>query len=136
MLKVVVDTNVFISGLWGGRNSAKIIKALNNNHFLLLISPELIKELSYTLLKPKFHKVITVSRARRFIAFIKSKARCITPSANITICRDPSDNMVLNCAISADADCIVSGDADLIVLHPHRNIDIISPAEFVKRLEK
>ncbi len=48
---------------------------------------------------------------------------------------DPGDEMILECALAADAQVIVTGDKKhLLPLRRFRDIDIISPAEFLRRL--
>jgi predicted nucleic acid-binding protein len=50
---------------------------------------------------------------------------------------DPNDEMVLECALAAEADVIVSGDKKhLLSLREFRGIPIIPPAEFLRRLAK
>lgn len=46
-------------------------------------------------------------------------------------CRDPKDDKFLKLAVNGNATLIVSGDKDLQVLHPFRNIPILSPREFL-----
>jgi putative PIN family toxin of toxin-antitoxin system len=48
---------------------------------------------------------------------------------NINLCRDPKDDMILELAVSGQADVIVSGDDDLLVLHPFRGISILAPED-------
>jgi len=49
---------------------------------------------------------------------------------------DPGDEMVLECALAAEADYIVSGDKKhLLALREFRGISIVSPAEFLRRLK-
>jgi predicted nucleic acid-binding protein len=50
---------------------------------------------------------------------------------SLHVCRDPNDDMVLECAVAAGAQCVVSGDKDLLVLNPYNGIRIVSPAEFL-----
>jgi predicted nucleic acid-binding protein len=46
-------------------------------------------------------------------------------------CRDPKDDKFLELAVNGNATLIVSGDKDLQVLHPFRNIPVLSPREFL-----
>lgn len=48
-------------------------------------------------------------------------------------CRDPKDNIFLALAYAGGADVIVSSDHDLLVLHPWREIAIVTPAQFLAR---
>ncbi len=46
---------------------------------------------------------------------------------------DPKDNKFLELALAGNATCIITGDKDLLVLNPFRNIQIISPKEFLEQ---
>ena len=50
------------------------------------------------------------------------------------VCRDPDDNMVLECALEGHAQYIVSGDKDLLELKEFRGIRIVRAAEFLNLL--
>ncbi len=52
----------------------------------------------------------------------------------LNACRDPADNMLLECAVSGNAEWIVSGDKDLLMLHPFHGVKIVSPADLLKHL--
>ncbi len=47
------------------------------------------------------------------------------------VCRDPKDDMVLECAVNAKADVIVTGDKDLLVLEVYREIRIITGRQYL-----
>lgn len=49
------------------------------------------------------------------------------------ITRDPEDNAVLECAVTAPVRFIITGDEDLLALHPFQGIEIIRAAEFLRR---
>lgn len=135
MIKVVIDTNIFISSLIGNGNSSLILDLLCEKEFNLIISHALLDELSMVLLRPKFQEYFTYAEIKELTCLIQSYA-CIPPSsANIHICRDPKDDIVLECAIDGKADFIVTGDDDLLCLNPFRDIHILTPAQFVQLLE-
>jgi len=52
-------------------------------------------------------------------------------SGNLRVCRDPNDDMVIECTVAAGAQFIVSGDKDLLALDPFKEIRIVTPAEFL-----
>ena len=56
-----------------------------------------------------------------------------SPDESITACRDSKDNKFLELAVAANASCIITGDKDLLVLHPFKNIPILSSSEFLNR---
>ncbi|MFP4390748.1 MAG: putative toxin-antitoxin system toxin component, PIN family [Desulfococcaceae bacterium] len=49
------------------------------------------------------------------------------------MCRDPKDNKFLELAVSGSASILIAGDQDLLVLNPFRNLDILTPTEFVAK---
>lgn len=51
-------------------------------------------------------------------------------SSSPRICRDPNDDMIIACAVDAEADYIVTGDEDLLMLKKFKNIIILNPRNF------
>ena len=136
MLKVVVDTNVLISGLLGSGASSAILDLWRDKRFVIVTSTDLVNELIATLSKPKISKRFSEIVSQELIELIEERAVFIDPKIKFEICRDPKDNKVLECAVEGKADLIATGDNDLLVLHPFRNIDIIPPSELLKRLKR
>ena len=56
------------------------------------------------------------------------------PKVLTAACRDPDDNMVLECALEGHAQYIVSGDMDLLELKEFHGIRIVRAAEFLRLL--
>ena len=96
MLKVVVDTNVFISGLIKDNNPRAIINAFIDNRFRLIISEGLIGELAYTLAKPRLSSLFAESDASSLVGLIKERAWLVHPRRKLTVCRDPKDDKFLD----------------------------------------
>jgi putative PIN family toxin of toxin-antitoxin system len=48
-------------------------------------------------------------------------------------CRDPKDDQFLALALACEANVLVSSDADLLVLHPWREVPIVTPGDFLNR---
>ncbi len=53
---------------------------------------------------------------------------------SMPVSRDPDDDHVLACAVSAHADLIVSGDKDLLVLDQYQGIPIVTSAQALVRV--
>jgi uncharacterized protein len=49
----------------------------------------------------------------------------------VKACRDPKDDMFLECALRAKADMLIAGDKDLLVLGSHKGTRIVTPAAYV-----
>lgn len=135
-MRAVVDTNSLLAGLLLSPTCEKILTALSEKRFTLVISEDLIAEFKSVASRPKFETLLTRSLIGRTVNLIRANAEIITPDRTITICRDPKDNIILDCAASAqDLDCIVSGDEDVLALTPFEDIPVIKPGEFIKRLK-
>lgn len=135
-LRAVVDTNLFVSGLFGKDTlSADLQDLWINREFELATSIEILKEVSrvlqYPRIKQKFHpKDETI---RRFFSLVFRKA-IITKGLYQTdkITDDPSDNIFLACALEARADYIVSRDPHLRNLKQFHGIKIIDVKTFLE----
>ena len=140
MIKAVLDTNVVISGLLWTGVPRKILKAADDERIFLFTTRELLEELANVLQRPKF-KTFLSRRGLDFkdtLAQIIRLARLVVskPLASPVILQDPSDDMVLVCAVTAGADVIVTGDEHLLQLREFRGIPILTPAAFLHHLGK
>ena len=52
-------------------------------------------------------------------------------SGTLHVCRDPNDDMVLECAVLSRAKTIISGDKDLLALRTYQEIRIVTPAQYL-----
>jgi uncharacterized protein len=53
----------------------------------------------------------------------------------VTECRDPKDDKFLELALDGKAEVLVTGDSDLLCMHPWRGIAILSPADYLARID-
>ena len=130
MLKVVIDTNVFISGiLIEGSNPSIIIKASKRTRkFHIFISQEIIQEVLKVMQRLRIPKDIINDWEK----IIKKDAIFVTTSKKIYAVKDdPSDNKFLECAIEANADYIITGDKHLKKLDKFEGIKIVNPKTFL-----
>jgi putative PIN family toxin of toxin-antitoxin system len=139
-LRAVVDTNLFISGLFGKDTLSATLQDLwINREFELATSIEILREVSrvlqYPRIRERFHpKNETI---RRFFRLIFRKAVVTKGLYKIDrITTDPTDNMFLACAMEAKANFIVSRDPHLRNLKQFQGIKIIDAKEFVARVKK
>jgi len=130
-LKVIIDSNVLVSILKGSEKLLPIYLAFRNEKFLLVVTPELIKELADVLYRPKLG--IDSKDIKALFRIIKEKALYVTPKFRLLdVCRDPKDEFILCAALEAKTDIIVTGDKDLLALKTFRNIPIITPRKFIE----
>jgi putative PIN family toxin of toxin-antitoxin system len=134
-LRIVIDTNVLLSGLMIPEGTpGRIIAAWRKRNFDLVVSEPMLEELARVLAYPKIRKRLnwddeTISR---YIALLRFEAEVVSvEGVKANVPADPDDNHLLATLIASKADWLITGDGDfddLYELHP-----IIAPGEFVRR---
>jgi len=139
-LSVVVDTNVFVSGLIVEKGLPhQLIKLLEEDLFILIISEKMRDELEEVLYRVKFSAFLSSTKLSKFFRMIDIVSTVVSPHAIIPIeVRDPKDQEILATALGGRADYLVTGDEDLIVLKDANELGrlkIVGVKEFLKLLE-
>lgn len=98
----------------------------------LLISAQTASELRSVLLRPRLNPYLLPEEASEFLASILRYSEPVAVVDSVVACRDPSDDMFLELAVSGDASHIVSGDQDMLSLHPFRGVPILTPRAFIE----
>jgi len=137
-LKAVIDTNLFISGLFAKDSlSAQLQDLWINQDFELVTSIEIIKDISRVLNYPRIkeHFKPKDKTVKRFFRLIFRKA-IISKDIYHTdkIVDDPTDNKFLACALEKKADYIVSRDPHLRNLKHYHGIQIVDAATFIEKV--
>lgn len=132
MHKIVVDTNVFISGVLFGGNPQKVIEAWLNKKYIFCLSPELKAEILNKLQRKFSISIYTLQTIGRAL---ETKTEKYIPKKKILICKDPTDNFLLELADEAQADYLISGDKLVLKLKQYNKTKILSPKDFLKLLE-
>lgn len=135
-MKIILDTNIIISGLFWHGTPAKILEKVVSRKLTLCFSESTFQEISKVLNYPKFKSEIEKLsfEVGNFLAKLTQKA-IIYSNSEVklnTIKDDPSDNRFLECALMSGVKYIVSGDRHLLKLKKFQNIAIISPRQFLK----
>ena len=112
-LRLVVDTNLWIRALLGGRITLPILKAWQASKFTVVVSQPLIDELNDVWQRPRLRDRINPEDAERLLEQLRLRGEWVEPTTVPPRCRDPRDHPVLATAIDGRADAIISGDADL-----------------------
>ena len=131
-MRVILDTNIFISGIfWDGNYCSEIIGAWKENRFTLVSSLEIIEEVVRTLKTFKIRMDDTMIEEWRRI--ILENAIIVAPIEKVkVVVDDPDDNKFLDAAIAGDVQYIVSQDKHLLKIQKFRSFKIITPEEFLK----
>lgn len=138
-LVAVIDTNLFISGLFG-RNTvtAELQELWINQKFQLGTSLEIMKEVSRVLLYPRIKErlIDDDETIRRFFRLVFRKAVIARDDFQTDrIIDDPTDNKFLACALEIEADYIVSGDNHLLSLKHFHRTQIVDAKAFIKKVK-
>ena len=136
-MRIVIDTNVVISGLISPSGlPAQIIDLWILNEITVCLSTKIIEEYISVLLRPKFQRVGTSKERYRIISELVKleNTMMVNPDFKLDIIsEDPDDNIFLECAIEAKAEIIISGDDHLLNLAEFQGIHIFRPVEFLQR---
>ncbi len=138
MIRIVLDTNLFVSALLkSGSNPDRIIQLVRDEKVLLLMSDSICDEISRVLAYPKIRKRLTASDEElgNFVQLLGTVAIMTPGSLNLPpLDADPDDTKYLVCAVEGHADFIVSGDNHLTDLVIYRGIHIVTPADFLQSI--
>lgn len=134
-MRVVLDTNVVVSGLiWGGA-PYQLLRAATDGEIELFTSPLLLDELRGVLAREHLMSRLAAksppSSVSQAVSLYGELAVVVSPLATPKASRDPDDDEVLACALAAGADLIVSGDKDLLTLGSFEGIPILTAAQAV-----
>jgi putative PIN family toxin of toxin-antitoxin system len=142
MPKVVIDTTVAVSAFLNARPGGATYDLLDlcrTGAFELILSNVILEEMADVLLTRGHLR-------RRFqytdidaVEFCQELARMATLAQDIpeiTVVREPADDMVLACALAAGAEYLVTRDNDLLSLGTYREIEIITPEVFLRTMRE
>jgi putative PIN family toxin of toxin-antitoxin system len=130
-MRVVLDTNVFISGIfWEGNFCSQIIDKWRKGRFQLVSSPKLIDELVKIL--GNFKISMPEEMIEEWKNLIIENSIMVDPLAAIKAVKDDSeDDKFIEAAVYGEADFIVSQDKHLLKLKEYNKINILNPEEAV-----
>ena len=135
-MKVLLDTNIWISGLLWGGNPRRIIQLAVSEQIVIYSSKLLIDELQATLGYPKLQRrleklAITAEELLVEVTCITKLSQPVAIS-DLSQLRDSKDKIVLETALSVPVEVIVSGDKDLLILKEFQEITILTTKQFLE----
>jgi uncharacterized protein len=134
-VRVVLDTNVLISGIFFSGPPNLILKSWRNGDIQFVLSSEIIDEyVKVSGILAEEHPKIDISSILTLIASHSETIQSIPLPHQV--CEDPDDDKFLACAISGRCEFIISGDRHLIKVSGYRGIMVITPREFIDRYVK
>ena len=133
-MKVVIDTNVFVSGIFWKGISNRIIIAWRARKFDLVNSLMNVEELIKIL---KFFKIdMSDEHIKEWVTLIVENSIIVDVAGKIKIVKDdPTDDKFIETALNGNADYIISQDRHLLDIKEFEGIKIVSPEEFLRILK-
>ncbi|MGL4514396.1 MAG: putative toxin-antitoxin system toxin component, PIN family [Lacipirellulaceae bacterium] len=130
-MRVVLDTNVIVSGLLSpGHPPASLLDWFDRGLLVLVTSAEQVDELRDVLARPRIATRLTAGVAARFLDNLASKADLCGPLPLVTASPDPKDDFLLATALAGNAALIVTGDKrHLLSLGSFERIAIVTATE-------
>ena len=135
-MKIVIDTNVLLSGLMFPEGTpGRIVAAWIESRFDVALSLDQLAEIGRVLEYPKIRRKLgwDDQQIEQFIKQLYIRAEVIELGAiSVEVARDPDDAPILQTLLATHADILVTGDQDLLALRGKYPIE--TPADFVRRL--
>lgn len=131
-MKLILDTNVFVSGVFFSGPPYMILDAWRHGHVSLIISPEILKE----------YRRVGKTLATQFpgvdldpwIELLMMKTSLVdAPPLAERVCDDPDDDKFLACAVASRTRLICTGDKHLLDVFGYHGITTMKPRTFVDK---
>jgi putative PIN family toxin of toxin-antitoxin system len=135
-MNVVIDTNIWVSGLLWGGTPGQVLRLARQGQITAYTSLIQLEELARTFNKPKLQpklRQLDINANSAMTAIREVTQVIAAPILPIDRLRDPDDASILAIAIAATADSLISGDLDLLTLTAISDIPILTPQDFLAR---
>ena len=132
-MKVVIDTNVFVSSFFGGK-PREVIRLWMQQYLTLCLSKDILDEYLEVLARLDLDETLMAE----LMSFLSKGYNLVftrkTPIVTI-VEKDPDDNKFIECALALEAKFIITGDNHLLKVGEYNGIKILTPAEFLSQKE-
>jgi putative PIN family toxin of toxin-antitoxin system len=134
-VKIILDTNVFISGIFFKGPPYEILNSWRNKKHELVISKEIYDE--YKRVAEELSRKYPIINIVSLLELVLINSKLVKDSKlPKQICNDPDDDKFIACALTSNSKIIVSGDKILLEVSGYKGINIISPRDFVNKYIK
>jgi len=128
-MRIVIDSNVWISALIFGGKPRHIFERVVTDGLTIIVSEEIFTEVRrvLTLKFPDF-----IDDFENFQAVMQPYTTKVRLGhLKVTVSRDEDDNRIIETALTGNVSHIITGDKDLLVLSKYKKINMITPADFL-----
>lgn len=133
-IRVVVDTNLWISLLIGGK-LGNLLEILVHPDLELVSTGLLKEEIAAVAQRPKFRKYFSVEQVNALMAWMDEMMTYFELDTITPRCRDPKDDYLLELAVQSHAIYLVSGDNDLLTLGQIEDCRIMTFSQFEEEMK-
>ena len=131
-MKVILDTNVFVSGAFFSGPPFQILAAWREGRVQLIISPEILEEYRRVgKILAEDHPGVRFESILEFV--IQNVLLVSAPPLSEGVCADPDNDKFLACALASGSYIVVSGDRHLLKVSVYQNIEVLNPREFLEK---
>jgi uncharacterized protein len=129
-VKIVLDTNVFVSGVFFSGPPYQILRAWKNQELQIVVSQEILDE--YYRVGEELSGRFPGPDLNPILELVASKTELVKAARlSEAVCDDPDDDKFFACAIGGKAEIIVSGDKHLLKMSGCKGIKVVRPRQFV-----
>lgn len=132
-VKIIIDTNLWISFLIGLKSSSAIRRILTDGAVSVVMTDILQAEIMAVASRPKLAGYFAPEACERLLAFLRTRSYEYVLGDIPSRCRDPKDDYLLELARVSDADILVTGDKDLTDMRQFGRCQIMTLAEFKRK---
>ena len=132
-IKVIFDTNVWISFLIGKRLSF-VKNYISSGQITIVTTGQLLKEIKDVTSRDRLKKYFPQESVAELLNLLETITENVEIEPTHLISRDPKDNFLLDLIDFSKADYLVTGDKDLLIHSPFKSATILTPANFEKAL--
>jgi putative PIN family toxin of toxin-antitoxin system len=129
-LRIILDTNVLISGIFFKGPPYQILSAWRDGYFDLIVSEEIFAE--YLEVCKRLNEKYPTIEIQGILDLIAVNAHFYQPiEIKTQITADPDDDKFIECALAADVKIIISGDQHLLDVNGYLGLEVIKPIDFI-----
>jgi putative PIN family toxin of toxin-antitoxin system len=141
VIVAVLDTNVLASGFIGedkpDSTPGELVRRWRLKAFTLVISEHILAELADTFTDPYFTRRLSAAAIVAALESLRLDGVLQPITVDVAgVASHAEDDVVLATALSAGAPYLVTGDRRLLEHGSYRGTQILSPREFLTRLER
>lgn len=130
-MKIVLDTNVLVSGIFFGGPPFKIMQAWRDQKVQFVLSEEILDE--YRRVAEELGSQFPEIDITSILDLVTVHSNIVeTTSLPESVCEDPDDDKFITCALAGKTKIIVTGDKQLLRVNGFRNIRVFTPRDFTE----